>query len=282
MKHSSLKNHPHLRSLAQAGLVAGLILLTTLTAARAQTLRLQMESIIAEGWETWPSAWIENPQVYTPGAYGEPSKLSISSTLLTEPTVGPLWYGLSIGVAATVPPSPPGIYDVVATSSGTDWVNELPLENVLSTLDWLASLTPPACPTDLTVTRQLTVVGLTGITADRYHVADGDTVTFTAAMTPVNAFEFIYWDGWGPFCNQVGGGTYQKQMTRYNQPQTNGVVALTASCGTKTLSVGITAYQLTGLSVFANNPRSSDSIIKMKIRKPDMKINSLCIIYCVQ
>ena len=243
----------------RSGLCAALLLFASTMASRAQPLlapELQFtlsSSIAAVGqdWAIYADARIINPRFWN---FMEPVVLSISSPLVSPTAYGPLWFGWGSHLVTANPHGDtPGVYDVVARASTADWVAALypgwpgpahPLDGVLD----------PADRMETSITRQVTLVALNGVTAavttgnssSAYHVAEGDTVTFTATMTPVNAFDLVWWEwfpgGWPPT-----GQTYTKVMTRWPSPLVP-VVEVTATCGNSVVTVPITVYQITGVS----------------------------------
>ena len=120
---------------------------------------------------------------------------------------------------------------------------------------------------ETTITRQVTLVGLTGVTpavttgnsSSAYHVAEGDTVTFTATMTPVNAFDKVWWEWWPGNGWPATGQTYTKVMTRWPSPLVP-VVEVTATCGNSVRTVAITVYQITGVSAASDLVAAGDPL----------------------
>ena len=225
------------------------------------TLQLSVGSgICPEGWDwqLYLQAHIENRRFF---GY-EPVILSLDSELPllggANYVRGPLWGGYgSESVTAYSAAALPGTYSVTARASTAEWMLEFAEQP--SMIDWVTSI----LGTDLleaTVTKTVTVVGLTEVTDYRQHVAIGDTVNFSAKMWPIDAFEWVWWD-WNPLTiGVVTGRQYSRTMNGWGRDP-NGVVEVTAMCGNSVVTVPITVYQITGLSASADLVAAGENLI---------------------
>ena len=278
------------RRVFRSGLVAALLLLAATVASRAQPVPppelqlLVVSQARAPGappiapadldWALLADARIINPR--TIGGY-IPVVLSITGTLpllggAAESTPGLAQVNAFSAAAA------PGYYAVVAQASTAAWLARRQALDDQAAIDWLNANMPVADRMELTVTQRVTLVGLSGVTASAYHVALGDPVTFTAALAPVGAageaFSWVYWDWLAAWCYSGSGSNYTRMMDASGR-DANGVVAVTASCGTSFVTVPITVYQVTNVTASTNLISTSESVTLTAQLDPDPGTNSL-------
>ena len=144
----------------------------------------------AQGWEFTMDARITDAP-YLAGIV--PLVLTITSALpggTTETIDNPQ-------VATSTTAAAPGYYDVVARASTADWLAQKTADGDLGTVNWFLTTASPGDWVEMSVTQRVAVVGITSVTPTTYHAAVGTTNTFTAALTPENAFEWVWWD-WYP------------------------------------------------------------------------------------
>ena len=233
------------------------------------------------GSEPWVDARITNPRNFGWFAGLEPGILTLSSPLLPAPVEGTLWWNWgSYYVSANLPTTNgPGVYEVVARASTAELVARRAADT--NFIAWLDLMLPLADRMEISVTQQVTIVTITNLTASAYHVAIGDTVTNTVTMTPVNAFDLVLWDRPNAQLYYGTGETFTRVMTDTGPwgPASNGVLAVTATCGNVTLTNLITVYQITNVTA-SNNPISTAEPLTLTATlSPDPGTNSLPIIW---
>ena len=277
------------------GLFAALLLLAGFATPRAQSQpapELQLTVIMPMSIPNWPTnggpigavgwdgvlradAQILNPRS-TNGII--PVVLSITGSLpLLGGGTNEAPPGL-VTVTASSAAAFPGHYEVVARASTAGWVARMNDMGYAGASNWLDSVFPPADRMELTATQQVTIVGLSGVTASAYHVALGDPVTFTAALNPADAageaFSWVFWD-WLAAWYYFGSGSNYTRVMDASGRDANGGIAVTATCGTSVVTVPITVYQITNVTASSNLISTAESVTLTANLNPDPGTNSL-------